>query len=125
VRIVSDGALHGRCGTVDGHPAAPSQLCGEEARHDTVTSWLEQDLRGHFMLEDEQQHHVLLDAAHGGEETLVRLPPHEAEAWPRVGQRVRLLDPLGGIGEALDSACFVCLIGVTDRGGSGPAEINS
>ena len=60
-------------------------------------SWaaLEQDLRGHFMLEDEEQHHVLLDAARGGEETLVRLPPHETEAWPRVGQRVRLLDPLG------------------------------
>jgi len=40
----------------------------------------------------EKRHHVQLD----GREQPLKLLPHEVEAWPRIGQCVRLIDPPGG-----------------------------
>lgn len=94
VRVVSAGALNGRCGTI----IKRAQVCGEDAQHQNVTTWPEKDASGRLKLDKlDQCHHVLLDPGCDGDVgQRVELSPRQVEAWPRIGQRVRILDAPGG-----------------------------
>ena len=113
VRVTASGYLHGRCGTV----VSRAELCEVDAGL-RVTSRPAANAAGRYELPEGRRHLVRLDVIDGSDDEsetmldadgssdggssdgggsgsdssdgglLIRLPPHEVEPWPRIGQRV-------------------------------------